>query len=101
MEKQAMPLVKVGPKCQVVIPKNVRRKLDIKPGDYVEISVQRTNARIKPMQVVERYTDEPLGPKTRAGIRQGLKDIKEGKVSGPFDTAEDVQAHLDSLKRKK
>lgn len=34
-----MPLVKVGSKHQVVIPKSVRDKLHVDPGDYVDVSI--------------------------------------------------------------
>lgn len=97
-----MPLVKVGSKHQVVIPKDVRTKMGVKPGDYVEISFNRNQAVIKRKKVVDDfpYTDEPLGPETQAALRQALKDVAEGRVYGPFKTAEEVQAHLDSLKKR-
>ena len=91
-----MPLVKVGSKHQVVIPKKVRDKLGVKPGDYVEIAFQKNQAVLKRKKVVDDFpiTDEPIGPKTRAGIRQALKEMKEGKVIGPFESAEELIQHL-------
>lgn len=87
-----MPVVKVGKDNKVVIPKEVRERLGLKPGDFVQAKFER---------VVEvPYTDEPLGPKARAALREAQKDIEAGRVSGPFKTAEEVQAHLDSLKRR-
>jgi AbrB family looped-hinge helix DNA binding protein len=96
-----MPLVKIGTHHQVVIPKEVRGKLGVRPGDYVEISFESNQAVIKRKKIVDDFpvTNEPISPKTEAGIRQSLKEIEEGKVVGPFDTAEDLQAHLDSLKK--
>ena len=32
--------------------------------------------------------------KLSAGLRQALREVAEGKVSGPFDTAEEFMAHL-------
>jgi AbrB family looped-hinge helix DNA binding protein len=100
-KERTMPLVKVGPKHQVVIPKEVRNKLGVSPGDYVEVAFRRNQAVIKRKRIVDDfpYTDEPIGPKTRTGVLQGLKDIEDGNVSGLFRTAAEVQRHLDSLKK--
>lgn len=95
-----MPLVKVGTKHQVVIPKAVRTRLGVKPGDYVEIVLGKNQAIIKPKSIVDRWTDEPIGPLTRAGIKRGLKDAARGRVTKPKKTAKQVRAHLDKLKKK-
>ncbi len=90
-----MPLVKVGSKHQVVIPKDVRTKMGVKPGDYVEIALHKGQAVIKPKKVVDvPHPDEPVGPKTRAGIGQALTEVAEGKVEGPFSTAQELVEHL-------
>lgn len=87
-----MSLVRVGSKNQVVIPKDVRVQLGVGPGDYVEIAFENKRASIRPKKIVDR--DEPIGPKTKAAIRQGLKDIKEGKILGPFNSVTDMIADL-------
>lgn len=99
-----MPLVKVGPKHQVVIPKAVREKLGVDPGDYVEVAFENNQAVIKRKKIVDDFpiSDEPIGPKTRARIRQGLKDLKEGRISGPYSSMAaslaDLQTQLRSTK---
>ena len=95
-----MPIVKVGSKHQVVIPKDVRDKLGIEPGDYVEISRRSNGALIKRQQIMDApLTDERLGPKARASLRAGLKDVADGKVGPRLRSKKEVQAHLDSLKK--
>ena len=95
-----MPLVKVGPKHQVVIPKEVREKLGVAPGDYVEVAFKRNRVVIERKKIVDDfpYTDEPLGPKMAASLREALEVVREGKVSKPLRTDEEVQRYLDSLK---
>jgi AbrB family looped-hinge helix DNA binding protein len=94
-----MSLVRVGPKYQVVIPKAVREQLDVQPGDYVDVALGGRRGVIVAGRVAERFTDEPIGPKTRAGIRRGLQDMKEGKVRR-FSSAKDLIADLRSRTRK-
>lgn len=91
-----MALVKVGSKHQVVIPKDVFAKLGLAPGDYVEVSFRKNEAVIKRKKFVDDFpfTDEPIGPKTRAKIAQGLKELAEGKAYGPFRTAQELIADL-------
>ena len=91
MEKKLMPVVKIGPDNKVSIPKDVLDRLGAKPGDLVQAKFERV--------VDVPYTDEPIGPETQAGIEEGLKDVEEGRVSGPFRGAQEIQAHLDSLKK--
>ncbi len=37
----------------------------------------------------------PKKKKMSAGLRQGIKEWKAGKVSGPFKTADELMAHLE------
>ncbi len=95
-----MTLVRIGPNHEVVIPKRVRAKLGISPGDYVEVSVRERTAMITPRQEDFPETDEPLGPKTREGIRLGLKDVEEGRVSKPFSSMAACLADLQQQQRR-
>jgi len=87
-----MFLMKVGTNHQIVIPKGVRTKLGVKPGDLVEITLKRRATPVKSKKLAEK--DEPIGPKTRAAIRRGLKDVKEGRFFGPFNSADDLLKDL-------
>lgn len=95
-----MAKVRVGSNNEVVIPEGVLEALNIRPGDYVEISVVKYDAESKARSGLDSvpYTDEPLSGEDKAGLEAALEDIKAGRVRGPFTTAEEVQAYLDSLK---
>ena len=97
-----MALVKIGAKHQIVIPKAVFAKMGLAPGDYVDVSANRGHAVIKLKKAVNDFpeTDERLGPKMRASINRALKDVEAGRVFGPFHTAEELLAHLASLKKR-
>ena len=48
-----MPTVKVSPKYQVVIPKEVRESMGIKPGQEVHIMVYSGRIELIPLQPIE------------------------------------------------
>ena len=48
---------------QVTIPSKLRKKLMLKPGDLLEMEVKEGHIILKPLQVIERGTDSPVGPK--------------------------------------
>lgn len=86
MENKVMPVIKIGEHNEVVIPKDVRDQLGVKPGDLVQATFQPV--------VDVPYTDESLGPEARASLEAGLKDVEEGRTYGPFDSAQDLIKHL-------
>ena len=44
-----MPVVKIHPKGQIVIPKEIRNKLGIKPGKSLSITLVKDHAEIRPL----------------------------------------------------
>jgi hypothetical protein len=60
------------------------------------ISPRKNQAVITRKKFVDDFptTDEAIGPKTRASIRQGLKEMKAGRGRGPFKNAKDVISDL-------
>ena len=61
-----MTIVTVSPKYQVVIPKDVREKLKIRPGQKVEAFAVASRIELVPVEPIERFrgrypTLPPLG----------------------------------------
>jgi AbrB family looped-hinge helix DNA binding protein len=91
-----MPLVKVRKvrqKYQVTLPEEVQEELDLEEGDVLEATVRDNEIVLKP-------TLPPLEEREAidAMFEQGMKDYREGRGAGPFATAEELQAYLDTLK---
>ena len=59
-----MAFVRVGSKRQVVIPKAIREKLGIAPGDYVNVTYRRNAAIIRRITITDDFpiTGESSGP---------------------------------------
>ena len=77
-KNRAMPLLKVREKFQVTLPAEVREKLDVDVGDFLEAEVKNGKLTLSPKTVIDRE------------IALGLKDIKEGRFLGPFRTAKEA-----------
>ena len=82
-----MPLVKVKEKYQVTLPASLRQKAGLAVGDLLEAQVEGKKITLTPKVVMDRDFVEKR-------LAQGLKDIKEGRVLGPFKTAREAMRAL-------
>jgi len=65
-------IAKVLKKGQIVIPKEIREKIGITPGDRVEVKVVKSDILISPFR--EKYTEEAKGV---IKGRLSLKELEE------------------------
>lgn len=77
-----MSIVSVKKKYQVVIPTKVRKEAGIKVGDLLEAKVERGKVVFTPKSLLDRR------------IAEGLEDIRKGRVSGTFDSGEEMIAAI-------
>ena len=71
----ASTTAKVGPKYQLVIPKQIRTATKLKIGDLLKAEVRGDGILLTPMALVER------------DLAAAEADIKAGLVLGPFTSA--------------
>ena len=99
---------KIQNKGQVTIPTSVRRQAGLSKGDLVNFAFQRGKIVITPRLVIGRSkfptADDEYTPEQRrtidARLAEGLADIKAGRTFGPFDTADEMIAHMKRGLRK-
>jgi len=74
--------VTLKPKSEIIVPKSIRRKAGIKPGDKVEFSVSGRVISIIPKLSPDELQDEReiRDPKVRAIIREGYREFLAGKT---------------------
>ena len=98
-----MPIGKIGQRRQVVIPKEIFDALGLRTGDFVEVQRVKGTVVIKPKKIVD--ADEVLTPAQKAAIdarlAEGLRDIEEGRIYGPFDSVETLVQSLHGTKGSK
>src|SRR3989344_9551751 len=80
------PLARVKQKGQVTIPANIREELGLREGDYVEVTTEGSRVVLTPQQIAPRH------PEIDTALAEGLADIKAGRVSPAFTTAEEIAA---------
>jgi AbrB family looped-hinge helix DNA binding protein len=93
---------KIQHKGQVTIPTSVRRQAGLSNGDLVNFAFQRGKIVITPRLVIDRAqfpnADDEYTPAQRRIIDTRLdeseEDLKKGRTLGPFNTAEDMIAHM-------
>lgn len=141
-----MPLVKIGPKHQITIPKPIFDAVKLKAGDMLEIVAQEGKIFIVPKQLIEKPPAPKLSAKEQLllesarkkmaainqdlhtakgltklevevaakvglvdpeqkwwwteewqkGEREAEEDIQAGRISGSFESAEDLIRELES-----
>jgi len=94
-----MPLVKIGSKHQVTIPKEIFNKLSLKPGDYVEVQLRNGRIVLTPKEIMDKEDDSWFWSKEwQEKERKADEAIAKGEVIGPFKTAKEA---LKALRRTK
>jgi bifunctional DNA-binding transcriptional regulator/antitoxin component of YhaV-PrlF toxin-antitoxin module len=84
--------VAVKNKSPVVVPAAALRRAGFKRGQELEVKSASGVITIVP-RVADEYTVQERRALNR-GINQSLKEYREGKGAGPFDTAEEFLADL-------
>lgn len=93
-----MPLIKVRKHAQITIPNEIRRKLKIAEGDYLQIEEHGNELVLRPVTMI--HPDEAYfhTKEWQAGEREADRDIAEGGVIGPFDNIKDALKALKTTK---
>ncbi len=89
-----MALVKVKNKYQIVIPEDVRKRLNVEVGDMLDVREEDGQIIARPVIVVDKSQAYFWTPEWQRGEKEADEDIKNGKLSGPFKTADALIKHL-------
>jgi AbrB family looped-hinge helix DNA binding protein len=69
---------RVGQRRQVVIPREIFEKLNMREGDFVAFAQKAGGVLVKPKRIVDA-DDTTLTPEEAKLVRRGMKQIKEGR----------------------
>ena len=91
--------VTLKPKTEITVPKSIRRKAGIKPGDQFEFSVSGRVITIARKLTPDELEDEReiRDPKVRATIRKGFQEFLAGKSR----SVDELLAEITAVRRLK
>jgi bifunctional DNA-binding transcriptional regulator/antitoxin component of YhaV-PrlF toxin-antitoxin module len=94
--------VTVKSKMPLVVPPAVRRRAGLKSGQELEFKVSGGVITIlpKPPAADDEYTLDQRRV-IDARLAEGLADIKAGRTFGPFDSADEMIAHMETRVAKR
>ena len=91
-----MTIVKVKRNFQVTLPCDLRKKFNITEGDYMDVKIKEGGMFIKPVKIINLGQEYFYTKEWQKDEADADKDIAEGKIAGPFDTADDLIKELES-----
>lgn len=96
MKELIMELVKVKHRGQVTIPHSLRKKLNILEGDYVKVDEVENGIMLRPIKVIDSGQEYFFTKEWQEEEACADKEIKNGKVSGPFRSTDELINELES-----
>jgi AbrB family looped-hinge helix DNA binding protein len=91
-----MALLQLRRHSQITLPSMIRKDLKLKEGDYLDASVEDGVILLKPKELIDKDQAWFWTKEWQEGEREADEDIKAGRVSGPFNTVEELLADLKS-----
>ncbi|HEC35582.1 MAG TPA: AbrB/MazE/SpoVT family DNA-binding domain-containing protein [Anaerolineae bacterium] len=88
-------LVKVTRSGQITIPAAIRQALNLREGDYVEVSLADDRIILTPKQVVDKSQAYFWTAEWQAAEREADEDIRAGRVR-VFESVEELLADLEA-----
>jgi AbrB family looped-hinge helix DNA binding protein len=93
--------VTVNSKRPLVVPPAVRKQAGLKSGDHIEFKVSGRVITIYPKKPVAGDDYTPARRVIDRGIAQSKKEYTAGKSYGPFHTAEEAIASINTNLRRR
>ena len=86
---------KIGPRRQVVIPKDICDDLGLTQGDFVEVAQQKNHVIVKPKRLID--AEDTLTPDEERLVLKGEVQIRRGE----YVTLETLEHDLEGRTRKR
>src|ERR1700733_11837878 len=88
-KRASQTIVKIGVSRQVAIPKKLHDQMGLAPGDYLQVELEGDRLILTPKALIEKR------------LAEGLEDIREGRVHGPFRSASALLRSLHRMTKTK
>jgi len=85
-----MPAIKIGPKHQITIPREVFDSLHLEVGDFLDTQIKDNAIILVPKKLVPKDQEWFWTKEWQEVEKEADEAIKKGEVSGPFSKASDA-----------
>jgi len=85
-----MPAIKIGPKHQITIPREVFDSLHLEVGDFLDTRIKDNAIVLIPKKLVPKDQEWFWTKEWQEMEKEADEAIKKGEVSGPFSKASDA-----------
>ncbi len=92
-----MLTTRISPKKQITIPTALFDKLGLEIGDHLEVDIEKEKLVFVPKKLVSKDQFWFWNDKWQKKEKEAEKDIKKGRIAGPFSSG---RALVKSLKSK-
>lgn len=89
-----MAYTKVTRNFQISIPKEIRDRLRIEEGDYIEVIERDGEIVMVPKKMIDADQAWFWTPEWQKGEREVDEDLRAGRTLGPFKTIEELKKHF-------
>lgn len=89
-----MPTIKITSNGAITLPAKYRRALGLGIGDFVNAELKKGQVVLKPAKIIDAEDEWFWTKEWQEGEAEADQDIAEGRVTGPFDKAEDFLKEL-------
>lgn len=90
-------LAELRSKSQVTIPKDIVKRLGLKEGDNIDISIENNNIVITPVMMIPKDQAWYWSKEWQEGEKEADEDLKAGRITKAMNKDEALK-HLDDLK---
>lgn len=85
-----MPAIKIGPKHQITIPKEVFDSLHLEVGDFLEARIKDNAIVLIPKKLVPKDQEWFWTKEWQEMEKEADESLKKGELIGPFSKASDA-----------
>jgi antitoxin MazE len=89
------PVGEFRKKSQITIPKEIVKKYNLTEGDKLEFIPEKDGIKLRPVVTIPKSQLWYWSDRWQKNEKNADEDIKAGRVSGPYDSVEDLMKELE------
>ena len=97
-KRQIRSTVRIGPKHQITIAKDIFEALDLKVGDFLDAHIKDNTIVLVPQKLIPKDQAWFWTEEWQKGEKEADDDIREGRLIGPFKS---IKEFKNALKKKR